>query len=248
MTLVCMVFGTVFTMSAQEDKSYMMWESIMLTPDYTNLKVLGDNMRAHNAKYHAEGPYDATVYNINTGPNSGKIIWMMGPMMFKHNDSRPSDDGHDEDWAGNVMPYIKKMHTVEYWKQDDDLSNTSMLAGSDGSDYPLQFVRYHEIEKGQGASVGVFLEMISSTIKAMEGENPWGVYWNEFRQGDLGRHVATVGFLKNWAEMDDDNNFKATFEKVHGKNKWQAFLELGDRTISNSWDEVWSYNAHMSGK
>lgn len=82
----------------------------------------------------------------------------------------------------------------------------------------------------------------------MEGENPWGVYWNEFRQGDLGRHVASVGFLKNWAEMDDDNNFKETFEKVHGKSKWQAFLDLGDRTFSNSWDEVWSYNKHMSGK
>ena len=246
-TMFAMVLSFVSTLNAQDDKSYAMWESIMLTPDNSNVKTLSDNMRAHNAKYHAGGPYDATVYNITTGPNSGKIIWMMGPMMFKHNDTRPSEDGHDEDWSGNVMPYIKKMHTIEYWKQDDKLSNTSMLDGNNDT-YPLQFVRYHEIEKGEGASSGVFLGMVSATIKAMEGDNPWGVYWNEFRQGDLGRHVATVGFMKNWAEMDDDNNFKATFEKVHGKDKWQAFLDLGDRTFSNSWDEVWSYNKHMSGK
>lgn len=247
--LVLIFLSANVNLNAQEDsKDYAMWESIMLTPNNAKLKVLSDNMRAHNAKYHKEGAYNATVYNIISGPHSGNIIWMMGPMMFKHNDSRPSEGGHDEDWRDNVMSHIKKMHSIEYWKQDDKLSNTSMLEGKNDT-YPLQFIRYHEIEKGESASsVGVFLEMVSSTIKAMDGENPWGVYWNEFRQGDLGRHLATVGFMKNWTEMDDDNDFKGTFEKVHGKGKWEAFLDLGDRLFSNTWDEMWSYNAYMSGK
>ena len=246
-TIICMLIYPVSTTLAQEDdNSYMMWESFMLTPDNTKLKVLSENMRKNNATYHSEGAYNATVFNIISGPNSGKVVWMMGPMQFKHNDNRPSGDAHDNDWRDNVMPYVKKMHSVEYWTQDDDLSNTGMLDG-DASKYPLLFVRYHEIEDG-AYSVKDFFTKVSSTIKEMEGDNPWGIYYNEFRQGDLGRHIASVGFFKNWTEFDeDDNTFKETFEKLHGKNSWQGFLRMGESTFSNSWDEMWSYNKYLSG-
>ncbi len=244
--MVFIVCGTMMTVNAQEDKSYEMWEDIMLTPDYTKLKVLSDNMRKHNATYHKEGPYKATVYNITTGPNAGKIIWEMGPMMHKHNDSRPGKGGHDEDWRDNVMPYIKKMHTVEYWKADDKLSNTSMLDG-DSSKYPILYFRYFEVDDDNGTSVKPHFTMVSEVVKKMEGVNPWGVYYNEFRQGDLGRHIATVGFLKNWDEMDDEPKFRKTFDKIHGEDKWDAFIDNAERAFTNSWDEIWVYNKEMSG-
>lgn len=247
LVMVCLVFSASFSLSAQDESKDYVLESVLMTPDYKNLKTLGENMRAHNAKYHKDGPHQAAVYNISTGPNAGSFVWMMGPTTYTHLDKRPSEDGHDEDWRDNVMPFIKKIHTVEFWKMDTKLSNMSTMDG-DNSKHPVIFVRYHEIKEGKGALSFSFLEMVSKTIKGMDGDNPWGVYWNEFRQGDLGRHLATVGFLKNWAEMDEDNDFKTTFEKVHGKGKWDAFLDLGDEVFSNSWDEIWSYNAHMSGK
>lgn len=247
LAMVCLIFSAHFSLSAQDESNDYVLESIMMTPDYKNLKTLGENVRAHNSKYHKDGPHKAVVYNISTGPNAGSFIWMMGPTTYTHLDSRPSEKGHDEDWRDNVMPFIKKIHTVEFWKMDSKLSNMSMTDG-DNSKYPVLFIRYSEIKDDKGPLSFNFLEMVSKTIKAMDGENPWGVYWNEFRQGDLGRHVATVGFLKNWAEMDEDNDFKITFEKVHGKDKWDAFLDLGGDVFSNSWDEIWSYNAFMSGK
>jgi hypothetical protein len=247
-TMVAMMFGFMPTINAQDDKSYQMWEDIMLTPDNTKLRVLSENMRNHNATFHKDGPYKATVYNISTGPNAGNIIWEMGPMMYKHNDSRPSEGKHDEDWRDNVMPYIKKMHTVEYWKADDKLNNTGMLDGDD-SKYPSLFFRYAEVADGQStSSINMFYKMISETIKAMEGVNPWGIYYNEFRQGDLGRHIAGVGFYKNWAEFDNDRNFKKIFEKVHGEENWQAFLDMENQLFTNTWDEIWVYNPKMSGK
>lgn len=247
--VTCLMFAIAFgvsqTLTAQESKDYQMWESIMLTPDNQNLKVLQENMRTHNSKYHAEeGPYKAKVFNITTGPNAGKIIWEMGPMMLKHNDSRPSAGGHDEDWRDNVMPYIKKMHTIEYWTADDKLNNTSML--TDDS-HPILYLRYFEIEDGQSYSMNGIFEMVSKTVKAMEGDNPWGLYYNEFLQGDLGRHVASVSFYKNWTEMDKDDNFKETFEKVNGENSWDTFLKSMNDTFSNRWDEIWVYNKEMSG-
>ncbi|SEQ82679.1 hypothetical protein SAMN05421824_2418 [Hyunsoonleella jejuensis] len=249
LVMVCLVFSASLSLSAQDESKDNVLESIMMTPDYKDLKTLGENMRAHNAKYHKDGPYKARVYNISTGPNAGSFVWMMGPTTYTHLDKRPTNDGHDEDWRDNVMPFIKKIHTVEFWKMDNELSNMSMMDGDDAK-HPVIFVRYHEIKDGEIPGAFSFLEYVSKTLKAMEGgKNPWGVYVNEFRQGDLGRHIATVGFLKNWAEMDEEGeNFKDVFEKTHGANKWQFFLDLGDRSFSNSWDEIWSYNAYMSGK
>ena len=242
--MLAMVFGVSLTLCAQESENYNIWEDIMLTPDTKQLKTLQENMRTHNATYHKEGPYKATVYNIVSGPNSGSFIWQMGPMMFAHNDNRPGDGGHDEDWRDNVMPYIKKMHTIEYWRQNDKLSNVSML---ENERRPILYIRFFEIEEGHGYTMNGIFKKVSETVKSMEGENPWGLYYNEFLQGDLGRHVATVSFMKNWAEMDDDRNFRKAFEKLHGENSWDNFMDTMDDTFSNRWDEIWVYNKNMSG-
>lgn len=243
--VLAFLFGNLFISNGQESKDYNMWESLMLTPDNTKLKVLQENMKSHNAKYHKEdGPYKSTVYNIVSGPNSGKIIWQMGSMMFAHNDNRPGEGGHDEDWRDNVMPYIKKIHTIEYWRQNDELSNVSMLVDND---YPILYIRYFEVEDGHGYTMDDVFTKVSETVKSMEGDNPWGLYYNEFRQGNLGRHVATVSFMKNWAEMDNNRNFKKAFLKLHGENSWDAFLDSWDDTFSNNWDEIWVYNKSMSG-
>ena len=247
--MVALVFGAMTTTQAQESSAkYKMWENIMLTPDYTKLKVFGENMRKHNQKYHKDGPYEATVYNIATGPNVGKMIWEMGSLTFSHLDARPSKGGHDEDWRDNVMPYVKKMHTAEYWKEDSELSNVGMLDG-DNSKYPLLYLRYWEVNPDQDYKVNGLLKQISEAVKAMEGENPWGLYDNQLRQGlKIGRHLATVNFMKNWAEMDKEGTFKPAFLKTHGENSYDAFVDgMGD-AFSNSWDEVWEYNAVLSGK
>jgi len=250
-SLMCMaaiVFGSMFTVKAQdESKDYKMWEDIMLTPDNTKLKVLQENMRKHNMTYHKAGPTKAIVYNITSGPNSGNIIWEMGPMMYKHNDSRPGDGAHDADWRDNVMPNIKKIQTIEYWRADKKLNNTDML-DDDNSKYPIAFVRYFEVVDGPAPGVNEFFERVSKTVKALDGVNPWGVYYNEFRQGNLGRHIATFGFSPNWADFDRDVNWVETFNKVNGENSWQNQQDLFNITFKNSWDEIWVYNAQMSGQ
>lgn len=247
--MVALVLGTMLTVSAQDDSSsYNMWEDITITPDYTKLKVFGENMRKHNQTYHPEGTYKAFVFDIVTGPNTGKLVWIMGPITFSNLDGRPSAGGHDDDWRDNIMPYVKKMTNGEYWKQMDELSNVSML-DSDNSKYPILHLRYFEVEKGQGYNIDGLLKQMSEAVKAMEGENPWGLYSNEFRQGyAIGRHIAWISFHKNWAEFDDDNTFKESFINVHGDDAWQPFIRGMDDTFSDSWDEIWVYNKELSGQ
>jgi hypothetical protein len=247
--MIAFVVGSIQTTNAQEKPaSYEMWESMMITPDNAKLKLLGDALRKHNQTYHKQAPYTAFVYNIVTGPNTGKLIWEMGPVTFTQLDKRPASSAHDDEWRDLVMPYVKSMTHGEYWRADDKLNNTSMLTG-DASVYPLLFVRYNEVAKDQGHNVNRLFKQISETVKAMEGVNPWGVYYNEFRQGyNIGRHIATVSFYKNWAELDKEDTFKKTFEKLYGENSWDEFVQSMGDTFSNSWDEIWEYNPKLSGK
>ena len=108
-------------------------------------------------------------------------------------------------------------------------------------------MRYDDISDDAHIINTVF-EKISKAVKGMEGDNPWGLYYNMFRQGDLGRHIATVSFFKNWTEFDEDRNFKEAFLKANGENSWQNFQNQLDATFTNSWDEIWQYNKHMSGQ
>lgn len=247
--IALIIFGfNTQSFAQEEDEPYKMWESIMLTPDNKNLKTLSENMRAHNQKYHAVNTkHQATVFTINSGPNAGKIVWEMGPIMFSDLDTRPEEEGHDEDWRDNIMPYIKKMGTVEYWSQMEKLSHTDGLT-DDQSTHPLLYLRYFEVAKGQGYSLKHLLEQMSAAVKAMDSDVPWGLYDNQLRQGlDIGRHISWVAFYKNWTDFDNDSSFKEAFVKVHGEGAWDSYLKTFDATFSNSWDEIWVYSKELSG-
>lgn len=243
---VFIIFGTISKVNAQETEDDPMWETIMLVPDNTKLKVLGENMRKHNQKYHKEGAYKSTVYSITTGPHTGKLVWMMGPLKYSHLDARPSVGGHDEDWRDNIMPNVKKTEQAEYWIGDNKLSNTAMLTNGAG-EYPILFTRYLEVNPGHGFGVEQFLKMVSETIKAMPGVHPWGIYDNEFQQGSIGRHLASVSFYKTWTDFGKPWSYRETFDKVHGDNAWNGFISNRNATFSNRWDEIWVYDKAMSG-
>ncbi len=234
---------------AQEDDTYAMWENIMLTPDNTKLKALSDAMRSHNQKYHASGQYEASVFNIVSGPNAGKLIWSMGPIMYRHLDGRPSEGGHDDDWMNNVMPYVKKMNTVEYWQPFNEEYNNTDILSPDEVTHPIFFVRIMEVKRGQGYSLNTFFKNVGEAVKAMPGSNPWGIYDNQFVQGrDIGRHFAAISFYKDWADFEDDPSFREAYEKVHGSNSWANYINMRDGTFRNWWDEIWVYDKNMSGK
>ncbi len=239
-----------FFMTGQDkpDDAYSMWEMIYLTPDNTKLQELSASMKKHNQTYHTQGPFSATVYNVTTGPNTGKMIWMMGPCTFSDLDNRPSEGGHDTDWRDNIMPYVKKVSNGEFWKFDAKLSN--MPDPSESADpFKIVKVRYLEVAQGQGYRVQGLLEKISKTVKSLDGDHPWGVFYNEFAQGvNNGRHLAITSFYNKWAELDRENKFKVTYLKVHGENTWDGFIREIGEVFSNNWQELSTYAPGMSGQ
>jgi len=224
---------------AQED-SYTMYETVQLTPNGEDNDKLEAAMKAHNAAFHSSGPHAATVWSISSGPDAGTLVWMMGPLTYADLDTRPAGDDHDNDWA-KVMEHIEDMGTVEYWKRDDDLSNVV----GDPAPSPMVYLRFWKVNNKYGFLVDGLLKQVSAAVKAMDGENPWGVWDNEFRQGSRGRHLATVWPLEKWAELDDDPKFIEAFKKVHGDDAWIPFLNTGRLAWEDSYDEIWTLEADM---
>jgi hypothetical protein len=236
-----------FTTTQAQDDGRSIYEYIMLTPVNSKLKTLQDNMRAHNQKYHSEGPYQAYVFTIATGKDFGKIVWQMGPLKLADLDGRPSDNGHDDDWRDNIMPYVRHITDAEYWNTNTELSLFKDMS-TESVSHPLLGVRFHNINRGKGNRLNSWLENVSKTVASMEDAAPWGIFYNMFQQGERGRHIATVNYFKNWTDVGNNRNFMAAYEKTHGDGSWANFMDEIDDLFSDSWDVFFQYNAHMSGK
>ena len=104
LTIVALIV-TCFTVVYAQNVIY---ETIYLTPKTESLAELGEKMKAHNQKYHATAPYNASVWRVISGERSGDMLWIMGPFTFADLDSRPSEGGHEiyapsEDFQGKLM-------------------------------------------------------------------------------------------------------------------------------------------------
>jgi len=218
-----------------------MYESVILEPDYENATALMEAIAEHNSTYHNEDPYKSLVWNISTGPNVGKLVWMMGPCTYSDLDNRPSGE-HDKHWAEKVLVNLEGQSHGEYWRLNDEISY-------EGNGEPNQVlrIRFLELARGQGYRLNGLLKKISEVVKAKDSGAQWNVYVNEFQQGyTIGRHIALVSGHTSWADFDEEDSMVEDYEKHHGEGSWQPFLNEWDDIIANSWDEIWTFDANMS--
>src|SRR5689334_1304068 len=82
-------------------KPYQMYSLMYVKPKHGMEKQFETAVKAHDAKFHASGPYTAKLALITEGNHSdGWYVWTMGPLMYTDLDNQP--DGkkdHDDDWA-----------------------------------------------------------------------------------------------------------------------------------------------------
>lgn len=89
-------------------QDYMMYETQYLNVIPGHTQQFNDAMKAHNDRFHASGPYQASVWSITAGPHSGRMFWAMGPCTFTDLDNRPSSAEHQSDWADNVLAHAEQ--------------------------------------------------------------------------------------------------------------------------------------------
>ena len=223
-----------------DNESYVMFQTVYIAPDTETASELQEAMAHHNKTYHESGtPYQSNVWNVATGPRGGHMVWTMGPVTFSQLDDRPSGE-HDTDWATNVVPKIEDAGPVEYWRLDDTWHVNADVNNS------MLYIRFFKVAKGQGYRIDGLMDKIHAAVKSMDSEDSWAVYDNMFRQGSMGRHIAVVSGMNSWADLDEDWNFRAAYEEVHGANSWDGFIRESNEIWEDSYDEIWVLSPEMS--
>ncbi len=235
LALLVLMIPFMFGIAQEENEdSYHQYLMIYIKPDLQNLDKLRANMKYHNETYHSEGPYTARVFSIMNGPHAGWWMWQMGPCTYADLDNREQSEAHDKHWENEVLKYVDEYKNFEFWRRKDNLSN---LAPTEPP-YATTRLRFLEVAKGEGYRLDPMLIKIKETLASMPGDNYWGVYDNQFRQGyKQGRHLATVTHFKKMADMDNNNEFVMHYEKLHGPNSFQALRNDMNDVLSDSYDE-----------
>ena len=228
----CLLILFAFMPALAVAQDYALYETQYLTPLPGHAGELSLALERHNERFHAEGPYAASVSYIANGPRSNDYFWVMGPSVYSDYDHRPTGDPHDSDWSNSVMAHASPGE-VEYWIRNDELSYTP--EGSEDEDRPLNRVRFFEVSDN-----ALFQELQSQIMEvqaAMGSSRPRSMYQKQFLHND-GRDWASVVSFSGWSELDDEGgNFQETFREVHGDDAWSTFLEQIATTVISREDE-----------
>jgi len=242
LVLTVVLLGMVFWTNAQ-DKEYVMFETIYLSPKMDKYEELEKNMTTHNEKFHAEGtPYDAHVWMVHTGPHGGELLWAMGPCTFTQLDDRPNSEDHDKDWADNVAPYINGASDLAYWKVDEE-SSYSPEGAEQGTKVVWALYKIKPFEEYR------FSEILKKVAKVYKEKTyPYGftVYKSQF-DTEKGYDLVIETTFNKWAFFDRDMTFKKDFEEIHGEGSWYKLMEEYKDVVCDVIDELAEFQPKMSG-
>ena len=228
---------------SQNEKEYAVFENAMLTAKPDKVKMFEAGLAAHNKKYHSDNIYGARVYSIINGSNSGKYVWVMGPVTWSAMDNRPAEAGHDEDWNNNVVPYMESGADVTYWKFKSDLSNFP-------NDFKIKKLKVdiYDITRFQGKKVMEIMKKVKKVMSTKFPKESFGVYVNEFSNTKEGRDLAYISFFEKSAWLSEDSEFSKKYDEVFGKGSFEKIIKEWGQVTNGSQSELWVHREDLSGR
>ncbi|HEC43210.1 MAG TPA: hypothetical protein ENI20_10315 [Bacteroides sp.] len=223
-------FCIVLVAGAQD--SYIMYETMYITPKASKIKEFKAALSAHNKEFHASGASAVFIQWVSVGARAGQYVWVMGPTTFTDLDSRPADQGHEDDW-GEVMQYVDEISDIEYWKQDTDLSYTP-----EGWENTSKIhIRAWDIKPGHMKEFNEILKQIAESCVKSDYKYSWHLYRSQFNTGN-GRQVASVSGFENWARFDEEGTWVKDFNELHREGAWAEAMELNRKIVVQMTQEV----------
>lgn len=189
-------------------------------------------VKKHNASYHADGPYEATLHYIRTGNDAGWYVWAMGTFTYTDLDNAPGAGAHQDDWSKTIAPYVQEYGPIEMWRYNDKLSVSNEESES------LETIWFMDIERGEGYRFRAFMEKVKKVFEDKDDE--MHVWNNQYSQDD-GREVAIVWPFAKWADLDDDDDWtmKEAYDEEYGEGAWDNALEEWEDVVAGMTQEVW---------
>ena len=212
-------------------QDYEMYETQYLSVRPGHAKQFNEGIKAHNDRFHASGPYRATVWYVANGPRSGQMFWAMGPCTFTDLDGRPAGAEHEGDWADNVLAHSEQGET-QYWRLDSELSYRP-----DTNPRSKMRVRVQDIQRFECYRFRQLRAKLKEVMEAKKYPDPLLVFRSATWSG-TGRDAAIIRAFDKWATLDQEGTMRADYEEVHGAGSLRQFLMEVEEVIAHGEDEL----------
>lgn len=225
----------LFTTVVRAQEDYVMFLSLNLDPTPGKTAKVIEGLKAHNAKFHAEGDSKAYIWNIVTGPRSGQISWAQGPIKYSKLDEGLTDD-HNADWEANVAAHCRSVSDIRMFRRHEGA--TYNPANETVGEKVLARIFYGVSDQ---AALLEGMSKIGEVFKAKKYNFARRVYTSEFRTKD-GERLFLIYPFSSWTELENRKgippNFAADYDSVHGEGTWAKFRESLQGATEGWYDEV----------
>ncbi len=200
-------------------------------------KALG----AHAQKYHT-GDWSWRVFEISSGPDAGGYHISEGPSSWEAIDTRGNlGTEHNNDWNKSVAIYLTDRSSSSYSTYLDSLSTVAL------TDWADKINITHYIQKvGWGGKVWDMLHDLKPVWKAL------GLSVAVYASSSSGpAQYTTVTRYKNGLKQRatmTNTAFKEQYEKIHGNDSYDDYLEILRNYVAEQWSELLFYRADLSSK
>ena len=198
-------------------------------------------MAAHAQKYHT-GDWKWRVFAIQSGPDANGYQITEGPLSWELIDNRGEISvEHNNDWNKNVAIYLTDRGAASYGVYQDSLSTVKM------TDYADKINITHYVQKiGWGNKLR---EMIANSTPVWKANGQSVAVYVASSSGPAQYTVVTryKNGLKERATMTNQS-FKDGYEKIHGADSFDGYLEILRNYVAEQWSELLFYRADLSSK
>lgn len=198
-------------------------------------------LAAHAQKYHT-GDWKWRVFEIQSGPDAGGYHITEGPDSWEDIDGRGNlGTEHNNDWNKNVAIYLTDRGGSSYSVYQDSLSTVAL------TDWADKINITHYVQKiGWGNKVR---EMLANSKPVWKAFGQSIAVYTASSSGPAQYTVVTryKNGLKERATMTNPS-FKDQYEKIHGTDSFDDYLEILRTYVADAWSELLFYRADLSSK
>jgi hypothetical protein len=217
--IAIMFVGGLYAQSTS-DQPKLVVENMYLLPKRGMDDKFEAAVKAHDLKYHPDGPYKAGLRKVEYGSKAGWYVWVYGPTTYSSIDTRPAKEaGHDDDWSKNVDPLVETYGETSLYELNSDLSY--------GRDI-LYKSKYYEmwqvdLKRGEYYRFKALAEKLKKTYESM-GTTAFIIFDNQLHSTN-GPDLAIIWSFNTYADWSNDPGPKAAYEKLYGAGSWQHMLD-----------------------
>lgn len=231
---------------AQEEAPTVVFDQIMVTPHPEKVADFHKAVAEHNKQFHSEAPRQVAVYQIMTGPNTGKYIWNLGPCTWAELDARPMDDAHNNHWSANVTPTLTTEANGTFWEYHPQYSSMS-------ADFTLNMlhITFYDVKRGMGNfdKLKPIMERFTKMYRELYPEDMYGIYTNVMGSTSEGRDLAIVSFLDNYADMAIEHpDVPEKYNGMFGDGSYEKDMKTWMENTMGAATEMWAYMPELSSR